>query len=103
MDDDVVPAVLEQQRVVEDTLEVRAPHRRGPLDLGTLEPVVGFLGDGEELVAALEHLPLGLHADAAQQRDVGREQLGDAAAVRGGVEVEHPGALQGLRELRCDR
>ena len=61
-----------------------------------LEPVVGLLGDGEELVASLEHLPLGFHADAAQQRHVGGEELGDAAAVRGGVEVEDPGALQRL-------
>ena len=54
------------------------------------------LGDGEELVAAVDHLPVGVDADAAQQRDVGGEQLGDAAAVGGGVDVEDPGALQRL-------
>ena len=35
----------------------------------------------------------------AQQRHVGGEQLGDAAAVRGGVDVQHPRALQRLGEL----
>ena len=30
---------------------------------------------------------------------MGGEQLGDAAAVRGGVHVEHPGAAQRLGEL----
>ena len=35
----------------------------------------------------------------AQQRDVGREQLGDAAAVRGRVDVQDPGALQRFGQL----
>ena len=46
----------------------------------------------------VHHLPVGVDPDAAQQRDVGGEQLGDAAAVRGGVQVEHPRALQRLGE-----
>ena len=54
----------------------------------------------EELVAAVHHLPVGVDADAAQQRHVGREQLGDAAAVGGGVEVEDPRALQRLGQRR---
>ena len=49
------------------------------------------LRDAEELVAAVDDLPLGLDAEIAEQRDVGREELGDAAAVRGGVDVEDPG------------
>ena len=44
------------------------------------------------------HLPLGLDAEAAQQRHVGGEQLGDTAAVRGGVDVQDPGALERLGE-----
>ena len=53
----------------------------------------------EELVAAVHHLPVGVDADAAEQRHVGREQLGDAAAVGGGVDVEDPRALQRLGQL----
>ena len=96
---DVVVVALEEQRVVEHLLEVRALHARRPLDVGALEPVVHGLGDGEELVAAVHHLPVGVDADAAQQRHVGGEQLGDAAAVRGGVDVQHARALQRLRQL----
>ena len=66
--------------------------------VGALERVVDLLGDREELVAAVHDLPLGVDADAAQQRHVGGEQLGDAAAVRGGVDVEDPGAPQRLGE-----
>ena len=99
VDDDVVVVALEQQRVVEHLLEVDALHRRGPLDVGALQRVVHRLGDGEELVAAVHHLPVGVDADAPEQRHVGGEQLGDAAAVRGGVEVEDPRALERLGQL----
>ena len=95
VDDHEVVVAFEQQRVVEDLLEVGALHRRGPLDVGALQAVVHGLGDGEELVAAVHHLPVGVDADAAEQGDVGRQQLGDAAAVRGRVEVEHPRAHAG--------
>ncbi len=47
----------------------------------------------------MHHLPVGVDAGAAEQGDVGRQQLGDAAAVRGGVEVEHPRLTQGPGEL----
>ena len=53
----------------------------------------------EELVAAVDHLPLGLDAEVAEQRDVRREQLGDAAAVRGRVHVQHPRAAQRRGQL----
>ncbi len=39
------------------------------------------------------------HADAAQQRHVGREELGDATAVGGGAEMEDPGTTQRLGGL----
>ena len=63
-----------------------------------LQRVVDRLGHREELVAAVDDLPLGLDPEAAQERDVGGEQLGDAAAVRGGVDVEDPGTPEGLGE-----
>ena len=100
VDDDEVVVAVEQQRVVEHLLEVDALHRRGPLDVGALQAVVHGLGDREELVAAVHHLPVGVDADAAEQRDVRREQLGDAAAVRGRVEVEHPGPCSGAASSR---
>ena len=80
-------------------LEVDALHRRSPLDLGPLEGVVHGLGDGEELVAAVHDLPVGVEADAAQERDVGGQELGDTSAVRRGVEVEDPLSGQWAGEL----
>ena len=68
VDDDEVPLAFELQRVVEDTLEVDALHLRGPLDVGALQRVVHRLGDAEELVAAVDHLPLGFEADVAGER-----------------------------------
>ena len=97
---DVVPLAFELQRVVEHALEVDALHLRRPLDVGALQRVVHGLGDREELVAAVDHLPLGVDADIAEQRDVGGEQLGDAAAVRGRVDVQHPGAARAARRAR---
>ena len=93
-----VVVAFEEQRVVEHLLEVDALHCRRPLDVGALQCVVHGLRDGEELVAAVHHLPVGVDADAAEQRDVGGQQLGDAAAVRGRVDVEHPRAPQRFGE-----
>ena len=95
----VVPLAFELQRVVEHPLEVDALHLAVPLDVGALQRVVDVLGDGEELVAAVDHLPLGLDPEVAEQRDVRREQLGDAAAVRGRVHVQHARAAQRRRQL----
>ena len=96
---DEVPLSVQLQRVVEDALEVDALHSGVPLDLGALQGVVHGLGDAEELVAAVDHLPLGFEADIAGECNVCREQFGDAAAVRGGVHVEDAGAGQRLGEL----
>jgi hypothetical protein len=60
---------------------------------------VDGLGDGEELVAAVHHLPVGVDADAPQERYVRRQQFRHAAAVRGGVDVQHAGPLEGRRQL----
>ena len=104
VDDDEVPLAVELQRVVEDALEVDPLHRGVPLDVGALERVVHRLGDAEELVAAVDHLPLGFEADVAGERDVGGEQFGDTAAVRGRVDVQDAGTLEGLRQLHgCAR
>ena len=54
--------------VVEDALEVHALHLRGPLDIGALQRVVHGLGDAEELVAAVDDLPVGLEPDIAGER-----------------------------------
>ena len=88
--DDVVPLALEEQGVLEHLLEVHLLHLRIPRHVRALQRVVHRLGDREELVAAVDDLPLRLDAEAAQERDVGREELGHATAVRGGVDVEHP-------------
>ena len=50
------------ERVLSNALEVCVLHCGCPLDVGALESVVHRLGDLEELVAAADHLPLGLHA-----------------------------------------
>ena len=68
VDDDEVPLAFELERVRQHPLEVGVLHRRGPLDVGALEPVVDRLRDLEELVAAPDHLPLGFDTDVAQQR-----------------------------------
>ena len=101
--DDEVVAIVHQQRVVQDPLEVGPLHVRRPLDVGPLQRVVDLLGDLEELVAAVQDLPLGVDADAAEQRHVGGEQLGDAAAVGGGADVQDPCPRErrrGLADLR---
>ena len=94
--DEVVLAV-EEQRVVEDLLEVDLLHLLRPVEIRALQRVVDALGDAEEEVAALHDLPVGVEADAAEQRDVGGEQLGHPAAVGRGVEVQDPSALAAAR------
>ena len=57
------------------------------------------LGGGEELVLAVDHLPLDLEADVAHQRHERVEDLRHAAAERGRREVHDPPALQRLGQL----
>ena len=64
-----------------------------------LKRVVDGLGDVEELVAAVDHPPLGLDADVVQQRDQRVLDLGHAAAERGCREVQHAPPLQRLGQL----
>ena len=60
-----------------------------------LERVVHLLGDVEELVAAEHDLPVGLQAGVVHQGDEAVEDLRDAPAEAGGVDVQHPLALEG--------
>ena len=71
VDDDVVPLAVEQQRVLEHLLEVDLLHVGVPRHVRALQRVVHRLGDREELVAAVDDLPLGVDPEALQQRDVG--------------------------------
>ncbi len=98
VDDDVVPLAVHEQCVLQHLLEVHLLHVGVPRHVGTLERVVHRLGDGEELVAAVDDLPLGVDPEALQERHVRGQQLGDAAPVRGGVDVQDPGAPKGLGE-----
>ena len=63
-----------------------------------LQGVVHGLGDVEELVVAGDDAPFGVEADVAHQRDEGVQHLGDAAAVRRGVDVEDARALERPRQ-----
>ncbi len=92
MNDDEVPVAFYEQCVVEHAFEIYALHRLGPFNVCTLQSVVHRLRDREELVAAVDHLPFRVDAEILQQRDMGGQQLGDPAAVRSGVHVEHAGA-----------
>ena len=76
MGHDEVPVAFEQQRVVEHPFEVDALHMPRPLDLGTLQRVVHGLRDRKEVVAAVDHLPVGVDPDRLQERHVRGEQLG---------------------------
>ncbi len=82
-----IPAFPEQIRVLFERRQVKAAEAGREFDLHPLQAVVQFLGELEEVVAALEHMPLGLEAETAQQRDKAVQELGHAPAVRRGIEV----------------
>ena len=76
----------------------------GPLLLAevlgrALQRVVHQLGRVEELLAAVDDLPLDVEPDVLHQRDERVEDLADAAAERGGRDVDDLAALQGRGEL----
>ena len=98
VDDDEVPLALEQQRVVEHLLEVDALHLRRST---RCRRPAGALCTAL-VTAKNSSLPwITCHSASmprlAEQRHVGGEQLGDTAAVRGGVDVQDPGALRAAR------
>ena len=98
VDDDEVELVVERRRVervvaAEDLLlGIRQAARVA------LERVVDRLRDLEELVLSENHPPFGVEAGVAHQRHERVVDLRDAAAVGGGGEMEHPLALERLRQ-----
>ncbi len=58
------------------------------------------LGDVEELIGAADDLPVGPEADVVHERDQRGEDLGDAAAERGGVDVQDARALEPIGEAQ---
>ncbi|UUY04621.1 hypothetical protein LRS13_03540 [Svornostia abyssi] len=64
-----------------------------------LQRVVHELRRVEELLAAVDDLPLGLQAHVVHERDERVEDLRDAAAERGRRQMHHARALQRLGEL----
>ena len=98
VDDDEVVGVRERVGVLavvrlEDALLLLAE----PLRVA-LERVVDRLRDVEELVLAVDDLPLGLEPGVTHERDERVEDLGDTAAEGGRGEVQHALAGEGLRK-----
>ena len=103
VDEADVEVVVELLRV---ELVVAEPDR--PLLLGevlrvALERVVHLLGRVEELLAAVDDVPVGLEADVAHQRDERVEQLAHPAAERGRRDVRDAQALAAARRARAPR
>ena len=71
-------------------------HFLGEMPLLALEQVVQPLGAFEEAVIAADNLPLRLHAEVVQKGYGAVEHLGDAAALGGGVHLQHPESFQSL-------
>ena len=84
-----VEALGERREVLFDRPQVVDLHRRLPRDLlVALEAVVDRLRDLEELLVAVDDAPLRGDAEVIEQRDLREEDLGDAAAVLGRVDVQ---------------
>ena len=94
-----VPAAGQLARVHLVVLRPRAPLLLGEVLRVALQRVVHQLRRVEELLAAVDHLPLDLEPDVAHQRHERVEDLRHAAAERGRREMDHPLALQRLGEL----
>ena len=99
VDDDHVPVVVEALRVHRVVGLEHLPLLVGDRLRVALQGVVHQLGDVEELLAAEDHLPVGVEADVAHQRHERVEDLRDAAAERGGAHVQHPLARERLGQL----
>ena len=78
-----VPAARELARVHLVVLRPGRPLLVGEVLRVALQRVVHQLRRVEELLAAVDHLPLGVEPDVAHQRDQRVEDLRDAAAERG--------------------
>jgi hypothetical protein len=71
------------------------------IDGRSLQQVVNLLGAREEILRTLNHAPTGFDAHAVHQQRQRREDLGDAAAVERGANVNHIKADE-LRRLGSD-
>src|SRR5918995_5080370 len=65
----------------------------------SLQAVVDRLGNREEGLVASDQLPVGQKTQVTQEGYLGAEDLGDPAAIRGGVDVNDTRALQGSGEF----
>ena len=70
----------------------------GQVELHPLECVMDLLGDVVEGGWGVEYRPVRVDARIAQQRHQVLEDLRDAAAVGGGIDVQHAAAGRGFRE-----
>jgi hypothetical protein len=99
VDHDEVVSVVELQRVFASAPQIRVLLGRREGLRRALQRVVQGLRRAEELGAAAQHLPVGVQAEVAQQGDRGAQQLGDAAAIGGRVDVQDARAAQRPRLL----
>ena len=98
VDDHVVVRLVEEVGVQVVVVEPDFPHLGSPVVVHALQTVVHRLGDVEELVAALHHLPVGGEAYIVHQRYQRAEDLGDAAAECRRIDVEYAGAAKAIRQ-----
>ena len=93
-DDDVV-AVAELGSALRGLGQVLLALLGGERVVGPLQAVVDRLRDVEEPLIATDQPPLGNEAEVAQERDLGAQDLGHAAAVGSGAQVQHTQPAQG--------
>ena len=99
VDDDEVVVFVQRVGVVFVHLEEQVAHLVRPGHLRALQPVVHRLRDGEEGFVPFEQPPLDLHPEVAHQRDLGIQELRDAAAECRARNVEDARALETLRSF----
>ncbi|TME72600.1 MAG: hypothetical protein E6I49_03880 [Chloroflexi bacterium] len=85
-------------RVLTRDVEEELLLRIGKIELHSLQRVMDLLGDVVEGGRCVEHRPVRIDADIAQEGHEVLQNLGDAAAIRGRVDVQHGPALRRLRE-----
>ena len=99
VDDDRVPLALQALGVDLVDFVEELPLLVAERLLGALQRVVEELGRVEELLLAEDHVPVGVEADVAHQRHDRVEDLRDAAAERGGADVQDALPLERLGQL----
>ena len=98
VDDHVVVGFVEEVGVQVVVVEPDLPHLGSPVVVHPLQAVVHRLRDVEELIAALHHLPVGGETNIVHERHQRAENLGDAAAEGGCIDVENAGASEAVRQ-----